>query len=490
MAKNRYIFLFLFFLPRLSFAENSYVSYESTTPNFNPAAEGTAKQCAYNLDSELVKTETAVLTQEHLDCNALITQTCAVGSAKALGDFINSNSEFKQTIGSCQYYDAAFIKDNCQKSKGNYLSPNNFTDSNDSLDRAYFNNYAPKPSVDQYNSAQTIQLLINDLCADSSKTRIIVIQSEEDKTSLENSSEYSSNSKNNIEYESKNLHNDQLTRALVSLPSEVYNKATIKKYSFDEFRSSNLGKQIDASRLPRGMFILKPNENCNNLTADNVHFAAFDPPLPANSYSLKIKNDTTPITVNSVDRPSNLVSFINTTVPNLINSENSLSSINSKCFKSIPLSNGSVKEVAIFYPTSRFQASNAGMPYHGQDYFDKCGSELNDKHGMGLIVPESEKKNTRKIYDPKDNRNIRKIIKDSTNTRNIQPIQPLEPLQPIREPIVVPTLLSPKKDLLNLKTQNATLRTTPTPTTTTPTNTERVADFFKTIGNMFKRKQD
>lgn len=498
MAKNRYIFLFLFFLPRLSFAENSYVSYESTTPNFNPAAEGTAKQCAYNLDSELVKTETAVLTQEHLDCNALITQTCAVGSAKALGDFINSNSEFKQTIGSCQYYDAAFIKDNCQKSKGNYLSPNNFTDSNDSLDRAYFNNYAPKPSVEQYNSAQTIQLPINALCADSLKTRIIVIQSEDDKTSLENSPEYSSNSKNNIEYESKNLHNDQLTRALVSLPSEVYNKATIKKYSFNEFRSSNLGKQIDASRLPRGMFILKPNENCNNLTADNVHFAAFDPPLPANSYSLKIKNDTTPITVNSVDRPSNLVSFINTTVPNLISSESSTGSINSKCFKSIPLSDGSVKEVAIFYPTSRFQASNASMPYHGQDYLDKCGPM--QPMINGLIIPESEKNNTRKIYNPKDNHNIPKIIKDSTNTRNIQPIQPLEPLQPIREPIVIPTLLSPQKEtLLNSKTQNATLRTSPTSTSTTTststntekTNTERVVDFFKTIGkNMFKRKKD
>ena len=138
------------------------------------------------------------------------------------------------------------------------------------------------------------------------------------------------------------------------------------------------------------------------------------------------------------------------------------------------------------------------MPYHGQDYLDKCGPM--QPMINGLIIPESEKNNTRKIYNPKDNRNIRKIIKDSTNTRNIQPIQPLEPLQPIREPIVVPTLLSPQKEtLLNSKTQNATLRTSPTSTSTTTststntekTNTERVVDFFKTIGkNMFKRKKD
>lgn len=409
-------------------------------------AVATKQQCQYNLDSELVKNKTTELTADHLACNALIAQPCANGSGQSLKTYINSNPSFKNAIGSCQYYDADFIKNNCQSDDESSISPNNFTDPTSSLDRDFFNLYGPKPSLEAYNNAQKVKPPIDDLCSDTSKTRIIVIEND----SPINQEDVNMDSRINSEIPS--VETNQLDKALVSLPPSLYENATIKKYSFSDFRNSTLGKNINASRLTRGMFILPPNENCTNPTAQSVHFAAFKPLLGVEGYPMKIGND--PIIVNSVDRPSEILKFLNGVVPA---QSVPTGSLNSQCFKTIT-HDGLEKKVAIFYPTSRFLNGDEDKPYHHQDYFNKCGPELNQTTSpqySGLIIPNSEIQKTRGI--PPGSSNTRNIL--DPNKPNRRQVQPIQSLPPIKKPST-PILLSPKKEntLLNPSSPKATLQ--------------------------------
>lgn len=481
MTKNRVFFILIQLILSSDCladdpANNEILLYNETS------AVATKQQCQYNLDSELVKNKTTELTADHLACNALIAQPCANGSGKSLKDYIKKNSSFN--IGSCQYYDADFITNNCQSDDGNSISPNNFTDPTSSLDRDFFNLYGPRPSLEAYHNAQKVKLPIDNLCNDTSKTRIIVIEND----SSINQKDVSIDSRINSEI--PGVETNQLDKALVSLPPELYNDVTIKKYSFSDFRNSTLGKNINASRLTRGMFIVPPNESCTNPTAQSVHFAAFKPLVGVEEYPMKIGND--PITVNSVDRPSEILKFLNKVVPAQVVPKGSL---NSQCFKTIT-HDGMQKKVAIFYPTSRFLNGDEDKPYHHQDYFNKCGSELNQTTNPmynGLIVPDFERQKTRGI--PSGSINTRNIL-DSTqaNTRKFQPIQSLPPIKEPSTPILLSpkegTLLNPSSPKATLKTPTTQTQTPTTPTTTTSskvkkTNTEEIISFFKGI---FKKK--